>query len=227
MGSYFEIWVWNASILVRVLVISSNTFSCCTRTKILNPTFTREINNTPDPTEYQQWLTCTATPKLLPSSILGTWSCTHIDTCHKKWNLYISMCNIHLFVSVQSYHCYYPHLKTVYIYWTLDKKKVKTTVTDFLDWPCWASPSVSGSEAWPPAGASLLARWWRWDHRAALVGKSSPNISHHIRKFWLSLAGLLSKGISFFFFFLIRTCTQNCLMLSLIIVGLLNFRVFG
>lgn len=91
VGSYFEIWVWNASILVRVLVISSNTFSCYTRTKILNPTFTREINNTPDPTEYQQLLTCTATPKLLPSSILGTWSCTHIDTCHKNWNLYISV----------------------------------------------------------------------------------------------------------------------------------------
>lgn len=28
VGSYFEIWVWNASILVRVLVSSSNTFSC-------------------------------------------------------------------------------------------------------------------------------------------------------------------------------------------------------
>lgn len=25
--------------------------------------------------------TCTATPKLLPSSILGIWSCTHMDTC--------------------------------------------------------------------------------------------------------------------------------------------------
>lgn len=25
-------------------------------------------------------LTCTATPKLFPSSILGTWSWTHIDT---------------------------------------------------------------------------------------------------------------------------------------------------
>lgn len=27
--------------------------------------------------------TCTATPKLLPSSILGIWSCTHMDTCEK------------------------------------------------------------------------------------------------------------------------------------------------
>ncbi len=35
-------------------------------------------------------LTCTATPKLLPSSILGTWSCTHIDTCQENLKLFIS-----------------------------------------------------------------------------------------------------------------------------------------
>lgn len=38
--SYFEIWVWKPSILVRVLVSSSNTFSCWTETKL---NFTSEI----------------------------------------------------------------------------------------------------------------------------------------------------------------------------------------
>lgn len=94
VGSYFEIWVWNASILVRVLVSSSNTFSCCTRTKGVKPkldafhtrgNFVLLLHQI-----YQQLQTCTATPKLFPSSILGIWSCTHIDTCQENLNLFIS-----------------------------------------------------------------------------------------------------------------------------------------
>lgn len=74
--SYFEIWVWKASILVRVLVRSSNTFSWWKHRKI------QILYQTHPRTGLAPLvLTCTATPKLLPSSILGIWSCTHMDTC--------------------------------------------------------------------------------------------------------------------------------------------------
>lgn len=79
--SYFEIWVWNASILVRVLVRSSNTFSC----SMQNNGETGRNDQRRKQTRLVQLVpTCTATPKLFPSSILGIWSCTHMDTCEEK-----------------------------------------------------------------------------------------------------------------------------------------------
>lgn len=38
----------------------------------------------------------------------------------------------------------------------------------FWDWPCWASPSVSGSQFWPSAGGSPPSHWCRWDHMEGL-----------------------------------------------------------
>lgn len=58
----------------------------------------QENHSTASPT-YHQLPTCTATPKLLPSSILGIWSCTHIDTCQENLNLFISS-GIYEFVTV-------------------------------------------------------------------------------------------------------------------------------
>ena len=50
-----------------------------------------------------------------------------------------------------------------------------------LDWPCWASPSASGSLVWPPAGDSPHARYCRWDHKEALEDRNIPNTqyNHH------------------------------------------------
>lgn len=81
---YFEIWVWKASILVRVLVSSSNTFSWRRRNKVRQGIHAGETQcgGAPAGRSVSRSPTCTATPKLFPSSILGTCSCSHMDTCN-------------------------------------------------------------------------------------------------------------------------------------------------
>lgn len=99
-------------------------------------------------------LTWTATPKLFPSSILGIWSCTHIDTFQenkKKKNPLVQYTRlfITLIFSAHKTRRIFLHIK-------------------FWDWPCWASPSVSGSQFWPSAGGSPPSHWCRWDHMEGL-----------------------------------------------------------
>lgn len=82
---YFEIWVWKASILVRVLVSSSNTFSW-RRTEQSQGGNSRWRDSL-QPVGLLPPPTCTATPKLFPSSIFGTCSCSHMDTCNMNTHL--------------------------------------------------------------------------------------------------------------------------------------------
>lgn len=82
---YFEIWVWKASILVRVLVSSSNTFSW-RRTEQSQGGNSRWRDSL-QPVGLLPPPTCTATPKLFPSSIFGTCSCSHMDTCNINTHL--------------------------------------------------------------------------------------------------------------------------------------------
>lgn len=146
--SYFEIWVWNASILVRVLVRSSNTFSWSTKKNIK---LTQTIKHTPEPDAFS-WYQPARPPQ----------SCYHLRFSGSG----------------------------VAPTWTPAKKKpkqtlkssikhVSQTVTVFIvsHWPCSASPSASGSQAWPPAVAPPLSHCWRWGHRGVLEDKSFPNIS--------------------------------------------------